>query len=147
MITFTLDARAVSKVIQGLQEGLRDFRPVLKEASTYQLGKVEKQFGSEGAEITGKWKALEAKTISRRLAAGYGAGPILTASGRLRKSIKETKLTAKELNIGSKVAYFKYHQTGTDKMSQRQVLGHSKEMTEKVTDLAHKHLTKAMQNG
>lgn len=133
--------------MRGLQEGLRDFRPVLKEASTYQLGKVEKQFDTEGAAITGKWKELEAKTIKSRIAAGYGAGPALTASGRMRKSVKEKKLTAKELNIGSNVSYFKYHQTGTDKMTQRQVLGHSKEMTEKVLDLASKHLNKAMNNG
>ncbi len=147
MITFTLDTKAAEKIMRGLQEGLRDFRPVLKEASTYQLGKVEKQFDTEGAEITGKWKDLEAKTIRSRIAAGYGAGPALTASGRMRKSVKQQKLTAKELNIGSNVSYFKYHQTGTDKMTQRQVLGHSKEMTEKVTDLAQRHLTKAMQNG
>ena len=147
MITFTLDTRAVTKAIKGLQKGLSDFRPVLKEASTYQLGKVDKQFATEGTEITSKWKDLEARTIRSRIAAGYGAGPILTASGKMRKSIKQNKLTAKELNIGSNVSYFKYHQTGTDKMSQRQVLGHSKEMTQKVTDLAHKHLKKSMQNG
>lgn len=147
MISFKLDTRAAQKIMNSLERGLNDFKPVLKQASQYQLGKVEQQFGSEGETITGKWKELQQKTIKQRIAAGYGPGPILTASGKLRKSVKQEKLTPTELRIGSKNAYFKYHQLGTSKMPQRQILGHSREMTDKVVDIAQKYVTNLLRNG
>ena len=147
MISFKLDDREVQKVLQALSRGLKDFKPALKEASQVQLTTVDKQFSTEGEEITGKWAALSQKTIKSRIAAGYGAGPILTASGKLRRSVKQQRLTANELNIGSTNANFKYHQTGTRKTPQRQILGHSKAMTDKVVEIASRYITNLLKNG
>jgi phage gpG-like protein len=53
---------------------------------------------------------------------------ILQRSGKMRRSFAISKLTKNELNIENKIEYFKYHQLGTRKMPQRQVLGHSPAM-------------------
>jgi len=43
----------------------------------------------------------------------------------MRKSFRVSKITKNELEIENTVKYFKYHQLGTRKMPQRQMLGHS----------------------
>lgn len=46
----------------------------------------------------------------------------------MRRSFRLTKLTKNEINIENEMTYFKYHQLGTRKMAQRQMLGHSPAM-------------------
>lgn len=43
----------------------------------------------------------------------------------MRRSFRVSKLTKSELEIENSVKYFKYHQIGTNRIPQRQMLGHS----------------------
>lgn len=50
---------------------------------------------------------------------------LLVQSGRLRKSIRLTKVTSNSVTIGSNVPYGKYHNEGTKNIPQRQFIGKS----------------------
>lgn len=88
----------------------------------------ERQFGSEGMYMGRPWKPLAASTIQNRLALGFGAGPILQRTGKLKSSIKMVFKSSREARWKGTVDYYKYHQMGTSKMPARQILGWSPEM-------------------
>jgi len=73
----------------------------------------KKQQTPDGKE----WQARKDGDTSRSL---------LVKSGRLRKSIRISKVTDYSVTIGSDVSYGKYHNDGTEKMPQRKFLGNSK---------------------
>jgi len=80
------------------------------------LGSIDRNFTAEGRP--NRWASLKPTTIQDRFRQGYGAGPILQRSGKLRKSFRSN--AGKDyLRITNNVRYFKYHQTGTKKMPQR----------------------------
>lgn len=147
MITFSLDNTEAKRMLENIQKGISDFKPALEEISGVQLKEIEKQFSTEGSNILGeKWQALQADTIKARIRAGFGASPILTASGKMRKSNRKSRLTNTELDISNDVHYFKYHQLGTKKMPRRQIFGHSENMIKKVMDIVAKYIIKIAQS-
>jgi len=145
MISFKLDNKEAKRILKNLEKGIKNFKPALEDSKKYQLKAVEKQYGTEGRHILGsKWKSLKRRTIQARIKAGYGASPILTASGKMRKSHRKKKLTKNTLEIENKTPYYKYHQQGTKKMPQRQVMGHSDKMIKDVVDIFVKYIRKLL---
>lgn len=90
---------------------------------------AEKHFREEGTH-KGQWDQLKQSTQLQRARMGYPpAHPILVRTGTLKSSIiKRTHskhiLDAhkKWMEIGTKVPYAIYHQTGTSKMAQRMMV-------------------------
>lgn len=64
------------------------------------------------------WAALAPSTIENRRRRGYGAGPILQASGRGRRSIR-VKVSRSQLEI-SYDDHMAHHQRGGDRLPKRQ---------------------------
>lgn len=56
---------------------------------------------------------------------GDGSRSLLVQSGRLRRSIRLTRVTSNGFRIGSAVPYAKYHNDGSGRIPQRQFLGKS----------------------
>jgi len=79
---------------------------------------------SEGQKLLHRrWKRLSPRTIVAKMRLGFGNTKILERTGKLRRGIKERRLTRTELVIGNKVKYYKYHQLGGGTLPQRQMLG------------------------
>jgi len=147
MLTFKLDDRKAKRVLRNLNKGISDFKPALELTRRYQLKEIENQYKTEGSNILGsKWQSLKRRTILARIRAGFGAGPILTASGKMRKSHRKKVLNKNTLGIENTASYYKYHQQGSKRIPQRQVVGHSNKMIKDVVDIFVKYLRKIMQS-
>lgn len=129
-------------------EHIKDLRPVWPavERKFYQI--ESEQFKSEGAKgRSGKWAPLERK-YAKQKAQRHGVQPILRATGRLEQSltgntsdsilIKENQ----EFGIGTNLFYADYHQTGTSKMPQREVISFSDNTRTDLTKEIQKELLK-----
>lgn len=144
MITFKADFRSAIKRLDKIAKGYEDFKIPLKQSEAYQLKQVQRNFATEGKTIANGWAKLKRSTIRDRIRKGYGAGPILKRTGKLKNSIARKSLTKDRLAVGSNVTYFKYHQIGTGKMSKRQILGHSAQMKMKVLSLFSRYVRRLL---
>src|SRR4051812_28252858 len=91
------------------------FKPIMGEIE-------EQQFDSRGE---GAWPALSESTLSQKSEGGWPADP-LVRSGDLKASLTDPGRAAQtsptEMSYGTDVPYAGYHQDGTSKMPQRQVI-------------------------
>ena len=126
-ITINLDRSKVDGVIKALNDGFNDFRPLLKEIGSIQLKSADESFKTRGTNLGKPWAALKTRTVKEKIRIGKNID-ILQRTGKMRRSFAVSKLTKNELNIENKIEYFKYHQLGTKRMPQRQMLGHSAAM-------------------
>lgn len=123
-IKVIIDDKRMQSVLASLDHGFSDFRPLLNDFSEVQLKSADEAFKTRGGNIGQPWKTLKMQTIKQKIKIGKNID-ILQRSGKMRKSFRVSKLNKNELEIENTVSYFKYHQTGTRKMPQRQMLGHS----------------------
>lgn len=141
MLRFKLDSSGPQKMFGELSNVLANLRPAMRKVSNYQLKEVDKQFDSEGRRINReKWHKLAKKTVEQRLRLGFGAGPILKRTGKLKRSNHVSQVTNRNVRIANRAPYFKYHQKGTAKMPQRQIFGHSSKMKQKALDIVADHI-------
>lgn len=91
------------------------FKPVMSEIEG-------EQFSSQGQ---GAWPGLAESTISEKSQGGWPLDP-LVRTGNLRESLIDPGRAAEtgpqQMTWGSDVPYAAFHQTGTSKMPQRQVI-------------------------
>ena len=146
-VQFKVNTSALQNTLRNLQNGLIDFKQPFRDVKDFQLKEVQKNFNSEGGTIGEKWKPLKPKTIAQRVALGYGAGPILQRSGKLKKSIKQKSLSNNRLEVGSDSKYYEFHQLGTKKNPMRQILGHSKSMISRVVDIFSRYINNLILHG
>lgn len=123
-IRVTVDTSKVDSVVKSLNEWFTDFRPLLKDISKVQLDSAQESFKTRGKNLGTPWARLKVPTIRQKIRIGKNID-ILQRSGTMRKSFRVSKITKNELDIENTIHYFKYHQLGTRKMPQRQMLGHS----------------------
>lgn len=123
-IRIKVDSSKIDGVVASLNKGFDDFRPLLKDISKVQLDSADEAFKTRGKNIGQPWERLKVATIRQKLRIGKNID-ILQRSGTMRKSFRVSKITKNELEIENTIKYFKYHQLGTKKMPQRQMLGHS----------------------
>lgn len=97
-------------------------KKLLKQSGDLVLESVNRTFTSEGRELGQAWKRLSPNTIRARVRAGYGAGPILQRTGRLKNSFVQF-VTNSYTRITSNNPYYKYHQKGGSIIPQRKMLG------------------------
>lgn len=124
-IEFELDQRAVSRYQKGLEgyEGrAKNLRKPFREFGGYLLEGIDSQFASASG-----WPALKPSTIRQRQSEGYGAGPILVRSGKLKKGFGQ-RPTAQTLTLintrkSEKGKYiYHYHQNGRGNNPKREML-------------------------
>lgn len=136
-MTFTVDDKSAKRLIDKAVRVMSDFRRPLAEVGTRQQKTIQKQFSSEGREITGGW-------AKRTLPYPH---PVLNKTGKLKGSISQIKLTKNEVELGSKISYFKYHQTGTKKMPQRQILGFNDSMEDEAVQIIINYINNQLRLG
>lgn len=123
-IRIKVDTSKVDSVVKSLNEWFTDFRPLLKDISSVQLESAQESFKTRGRNLGTPWERLKVATIRQKLRIWKNVD-ILQRSWTMRKSFRVSKMTKNELEIENSIHYFKYHQLGTKKIPQRQMLGHS----------------------
>lgn len=144
--TFEIDGQVqFDRAFNRVKEHLEDLRPVWNEVERAFYKIENEQFASEGAKGRGgKWRPLS-RPYAKQKARKWGVQPILRASGRLAKSLtgntSDSVLvqTKQEFAIGTKLFYATFHQQGTSRMPQREVIAFS--------DAQRTDIQKAMQKG
>jgi len=107
--------KLVSEITNRSREPLRESAQVIVDESI-------RNFGTQGFTFGEAWKPLKPSTVKQRRRMGLGARPILVVSGRLKKGVKIKSVDNKKAVVGNDVPYYPYHQLGTRKMPQRQIL-------------------------
>jgi phage gpG-like protein len=98
-------------------------KSLLKEAGELVIEDTKKTFDTEGSNLDGaKWKRLSPNTVRQRVRLGYGAGPILQRTGRLKRSFFQV-ITSKQTTITSNSPYYGFHQKGGSIIPKRKMLG------------------------
>lgn len=75
---------------------------------------------------------------------GDNSRALLVKSGRLRRSIRLTRVTKKSARIGSNVPCAQYHNEGAGRLPKRQFLGHSAELKRRVQRLIRRKIDEAL---
>lgn len=131
-----------SKVEGSFKKLVRDIQTKanqpLKESAQVLVDESIRNFGTQGFTFGEAWKPLKPSTVRARRRFGLGARPILVVTGRLKKGVKIKQVTNTKATVGNDVKYYPYHQLGTRKMPQRQIL--------KETDKAKEAIVKIFNN-
>lgn len=109
-IQFNFEGRGIHEWrdrLEGFHTRATNLQPVFDEFGQYMLGSIRRNFEAEGRPR--RWPALAPSTIQQRQRQGYGAGPILQRTGRLRRGFRVHTGTA-FLRIVNDTPYYKYHQ-------------------------------------
>lgn len=132
------------RVIQ-LSSNMRGFfrnpKQALKKSGNLLVDEFDKQFQTEGSRLGRKWKPLAASTITQRARLGFGSGPILQRTGKLRRGF-EQDLKRYSVRVHNPVEYFKYHQTGGRKLPKRQMIASPERLKQEVVSIVIDELRK-----
>jgi phage gpG-like protein len=131
-IRFSLEVdgeRQVDRALSRFGDAIRDPRGYFELAADILREITEEQFASEGG---GRWAPLSPAYAAWKMTQ-VGARPILTFSGRMRRSLTERggenirEVTNDEMKWGSRVPYAVFHQRGTARMPARPIFDLSEE--------------------
>ena len=141
--TVKLHTQEAENLIKNAIKALSDFTPAFKEIAKYQEGQIQEAFNVAGKNILGaSWPKLKASTLKEKLKSGFQT-QILVRTGKLRESFSVVELTKDNLKITSSgIKYFPTHQLGSNKVPQRQILGHSQAMGKRALEIAQDEIIK-----
>ena len=122
-MSVTMDDSQLQATIQRISSGMQSWQVPLGESEKVVLSGVKKNFASAGGYIAGGWAPRKQP---------YPWAPLIK-TGKMRASTARKSLSANRLEIHNTAPYYKYHQTGTSKMAQRQVLGINPQMKMEIT--------------
>jgi phage gpG-like protein len=123
-VTIMLDPplEFISQQVGRFRAGLEDFGPLWERFDKVMEQVEGDRFDTEGH---GLWPALADSTLAGKLRLGYPA-QILLRTGDLRESLVDPARASHkerfEMWWGTDVSYAQYHQEGTDRMPERQVI-------------------------
>lgn len=138
MFSFKVDTEALNRDIWKITKWFKDWRPLLQNIETYQQKALVQNFDAVWKTVTNwNWAPLSLSTLRKKK-----TNKILVETWKMRWSFATKSLTNKDLEIWNTAWYSKYHQTGTRKMPQRQILGHWDEMIKEVEKIAEKYFNK-----
>lgn len=116
-----------SSVLFGIAARANDLGPILDTLHDRFRDMESRQFSGQGV-YSGKWAPDKPKTIARKVKRGQDIR-ILHATRRLRRSLTDKRnadhvfeFTNDKMAIGTRVPYARFHQEGTKKMPQREVV-------------------------
>lgn len=111
-ITFSMQDPQLIEVRRPLEHyetALRDFSPVYERFSVYHDRSIMRNFAAEGRPD--HWAPLKPATIVDRQRQGFGAGPILVRTGKLKRGFR-FKWGPRSYQVSNSRFYFLYHQDG-----------------------------------
>ena len=150
MMTLTLNQSSLKLTVNKLKKlskATSHYSPFLSELSTKMTEDINKNFDREGAHLGSKWARLDGKTIAQRVRAGYGTGPILQRTGKLKKSTYEKEKNQKRVVVSNSAHYYKYHQLGTRKMPQITVMQWNNKTKKEAERMFRDYINKIIRNG
>lgn len=116
-LSWSIDgSKELSRVLNGIGEGIKDWRPAFKEAGDT-LADIfsDDVFTSEGGVIGERWPALKPAYLAQKVKAGYPADTLIR-TGKMKRSFKNT-FSATSAEVTNSTAYFKYHQSNKARSS------------------------------
>jgi phage gpG-like protein len=120
--------KQISREILRVGERASDARPVFSSIARYLMGEEEQQFASEGRYASGGWARLKDATIAAKRRAHLDPR-ILRATDALHRSLTRRGdanqvlvIRPNELRFGTKLAYARFHQSGTSSSPRRRPL-------------------------
>ncbi len=139
---------------KGVEKGMLDFRDLgtWDEVQRRAYRAIDAQFAAEGKGKSGKWTQLTSPYKEIK-AARYGPVPILTATGKMRRSLTTSGGDAVvekrplELVLGSRDPKAAFHQSGTRRMKARPIIDFTPEQErEIVVEPVQRHLKQIVAN-
>lgn len=120
-------------------DGLKDWSAVFAEFAPYQLRSIDRNFQGQGRPK--RWARLAPSTIAERIRLGYGRGPILQRTKRLRRGFR-AEYGKTVLRIINRTPYFGYHQYGAPRANipARQMIVLLAQDKAQFTRIARKHM-------
>jgi len=129
-ITFELQNKTELKIFLDKAKNIfTDFTVPLKQVESMQNKETKNNFASSGGNFGG-WKPRKKNY----------PWAILNKSGKMKSAFNTQKLTKNTLEIGNKTKYYPYHQLGTAKLPQRQMLGWTDKMIESTEKIFEKYI-------
>lgn len=123
--------------LEEVRDQALNMAPAYQQISEYMLRSVDRNFASEGRP--NRWQPLKPATIKERIRRGFGAGPILQRTGKLKDGFR-TQFGSSRLSIVNGVPYFMHHQYGTSKMPARVMIVLLPQDKGQVTRIIRQHL-------
>lgn len=112
----------VIKRLKRTADGILDLRAPLKEATTYlKRYYAGVSFASRGSVFGERWPRLNPAYEVQKLKK-WGSRPMLVASGKMQAGFDD-EVKLQSARVFNPVPYFKYHQTGTNRMPKRAMIG------------------------
>lgn len=140
-------SRLAEKGIKGAIKAYKDKQKVLKRIGVWYLAQVFQTFRKEGArDGHEKWAELRPSTILARRNKKKGSIKILQDNGFLRESFNQ-EVKGSEVRIGTIVDYAIYHQWGTRKMAQREMLFLTKGDEEHIKEIMKNYIAQEAFSG
>lgn len=102
--------------LSDIEKRMRNLTPVFERFGGYMLESIERTHKAEGRPQ--KWQALSPKTVKERIRLGFGAGPILDRTGKMRRSY-QYEAKPRSFKVWNSTKYHKFHQSGTKYIPQR----------------------------
>lgn len=116
-----------------------DWRPIFEEFGPYMLRSIDRNFTAQGRPK--RWTKLTPNTIRERLRLGFGRGPILQRTKKLRKGFR-WNAGKRTFRIWNTRDYFPHHQFGAPRgnLPARQMVVLLTQDKAVFTRIARKHL-------
>jgi phage gpG-like protein len=129
-INVSMDLSQTLVALTGVSGRVKNLRPVFHGPIDQSVSELfSAQFHTEGAFGGRRWAALSQQTIKQRMQRGRGRGGILRDTSRLWASLVKRgspegirAITDSRYRRGTAVPYARFHQEGTKRMPQRQVI-------------------------
>lgn len=117
----TIDDSRLKSLLGSLSGRCRDLTPPLQGWGNKLLEQTREQFEQEVDPEGQAWASLAPSTLVRKRKMGY-PDKVLTATGMMRGKIG-VSVGKKSLKLINPAPYAEFHQKGTRKMPQREILG------------------------
>lgn len=105
---------------------------------------LAEQFATEGAHLTGAWAPLSPAYLAQKLADGFPATKLLRtgamASSFTSRPMAIEEYGARTARFGSDDAKAQFHQAGTSKMPQRQIINVTPDMADDVSSVLARYI-------
>lgn len=121
MFQVNIDSKSLGKRLDNLTKRTNRLEIPFRRFGLYWVTETEKQFDKQVDPKGTPWAALKPSTLEQKRKLGY-PDDILTRTGALRKSLGFSA-KGKSLEVFSSSAYGQFHQYGTSKMPQREIVG------------------------
>lgn len=131
-------AKQLSVKLDHFGKVAKDFSPIFQEFNdTIMMPGIQRNFSAQGRPT--RWANLAEATVKARIRNGYGAGPILVASGGMKNSFR-ARIGKRSYAVYNLKKWFKWNNFGTPTIPARTMVVLLVGQRRRFTEIARKHL-------